>query len=138
MGYFCFFNTDTAAKFKCEGCEKKFKRIHGCKENIKKEYVVAFDCPICDGKADKCGIKIGKKFKCYHKKGDAVLFKRCPRSYLTRDAMKLIPYFFDWLNDKTWPDHRSRMKQPIKLQIAFGVLAKIYNELRDKEQAKGK
>ena len=61
---------------------------------------------------------------------------RCPASYVTGEAQKLVAYFYDYKDGRGFPDGRARMYQPVKLIRAFNVLAVLYNELYQKYELK--
>ena len=127
------FPTDFEAIYDCELCRGNRKRRTrlGCRKR-RRESIAEYECPICEGKNDDCR---------YHKPNERIEFHRCPKTYITRDAARLVPYFFDWIRNPqsfAWPDGRGRIYQPVKLVKSFEILLRYYIELKPKEDPDGR
>ena len=98
--------------YNCRICDDK----KGCKRNSRSP-IVTIQC-ICGGEK-KCGLCRGT---------DGIKINRCPVS-LTRDTdiIRLMPHFYRYKNNGTYPDGRGRIFQPQKLNEALDLMAYVAN-----------
>ena len=121
--------------FKCEDCGEDDKEQRGCRRAVAKEVVPGGvwnfkTCLSCAGKDSNCAVCKGS---------NETPVYRCPRALATPCAKALLPFFFEYYGAAqngavAWPDSRGRYFQPVRLVMAFDIMATIKskNEKADK------
>jgi hypothetical protein len=90
----------------------------------RRQPVVIYECPECEGKNKKC---------VYCNGTNEIKLYRCPRAIITPDIIRLVSYFVDYINllpQKTYPNGKTRYYQPVKLLKAFKLWTKLYYEIK--------
>lgn len=102
--------------FSCQECavfpQQKVK--YGCMSPTKEPVWYTDECFKCHGTDMECEDCEGS---------NKMSVFRCPRA-LAATISRLLPFFFDWRvsNRIVWPNGGPRIKQPVKLSMAFDLL----------------